>query len=71
MAALVVSRVEGAEILMLRLKKTCRKLGVSFWEFLKDRVSGTNLIPRLGVLIAQKAIESQCPLAENSSLSLA
>ncbi len=53
------------------LKKTCRKLGVSFWEYLKDRVSGTNLIPTLGVLIAQKAIESQCPLAENRYLSLA
>ena len=53
------------------LKKTCRKLGVSFWEYLKDRVSGKNAIPTLGVLITQKAIESQCPLAENSSLCLA
>ncbi len=53
------------------LKKTCRKLGVSFWEYLKDRVSGNNAIPTLGVLIAQKAIESQCPLAEHSSLCLA
>ena len=51
------------------LKKTCRKLGVSFWEYLTDRVSGNNLIPTLGVLIAQKAIESQRPLAENISLS--
>ena len=69
-AALAVKRVEGAEILMLRLKKTCRKLGVSFWEYLKDRVSGKNAIPTLGTLIANKAIESQCPLAENSSLCL-
>ena len=53
------------------LKKTCRKLGVSFWEYLKDRVSGNNAIPTLGVLIAQKAVESQCPLAEHSSLCLA
>ncbi len=53
------------------LKKTCRKLGVSFWEYLKDRVSGKNAIPTLGTLIANKAIESQCPLAENSSLCLA
>ena len=37
------------------LKKTCRKLGVSFWEYLTDRVSGQNLIPNLGKLIAQKA----------------
>ncbi len=53
------------------LKKTCRKLSVSFWEYLKDRVSGKNAIPTLGTLIANKAIESQCPLAENSSLCLA
>ncbi len=53
------------------LKKTCRKLGVSFWEYLQDRVSGKNAIPTLGTLIANKAIESQCPLAENSSLCLA
>ncbi len=53
------------------LKKTCRKLGVSFWEYLTDRVSGKNAIPRLGILIAHKAVESQCPLAPNSSLCLA
>ena len=53
------------------LKKTCRKLGVSFWEYLTDRVSGKNLIPTLGVLIAQKAMGSQCPLAEKISLSSA
>ncbi|MGF1614481.1 MAG: hypothetical protein ACFCVA_11395 [Gammaproteobacteria bacterium] len=27
------------------LKKTCRKLGVSFWSFLVDRVSGTHTFP--------------------------
>ncbi len=53
------------------LKKTCRKLGVSFWEYLTDRVSGKNLIPTLGELIVQKALGSQGPLAETSSLSLA
>lgn len=39
------------------LKKTCRKLGVSFWEYLKDRVSGENKIPELGELIRQRAAE--------------
>ena len=53
------------------LKKTCRKLGVSFWEYLTDRISGKNLIPTLGELIAQKALRSQGTLAETSSLSLA
>ncbi len=29
------------------LKKTCRKLGISFWDYLKDRLSGSNTIPKL------------------------
>jgi hypothetical protein len=29
------------------LKKTCRKLGISFWEYLNDRVRGTCQIPPL------------------------
>jgi hypothetical protein len=33
------------------LKKTCRKQGVSFWEYLKDRVAGLNVIPSLADLI--------------------
>ncbi len=37
------------------LKKTCRKHGISFWEYLKDRVSGQNAIPSLGELIRQAA----------------
>lgn len=52
------------------LKKTCRKLGVSFWEYLTDRVGGTNLIPTLGELIAQKATSSLCELTETVSVLL-
>lgn len=37
------------------LKKTCRKLGLRFWDFLQDRVRGLGKIPRLGDLIRQKA----------------
>jgi len=33
------------------LKKTCLKHGLSFWDFLQDRVSGKNEIPRLSDLI--------------------
>jgi hypothetical protein len=29
------------------LKKTCRKLGISFWEYINDRISGSNQIIRL------------------------
>jgi hypothetical protein len=37
------------------LKKTCRKLGISFWEFLKDRILGKNEVPYLPDLIISKA----------------
>ncbi len=37
------------------LKKTCRKHGISFWEYLKDRMTGRNAIPPLGELIRQAA----------------
>jgi len=33
------------------LKKTCRKLGVSFWSYLKDRVSGSHTMSSLAELI--------------------
>ena len=37
------------------LKKTCRKLGISFWQYLKDRLSGKNLIPPLPQIVEQKS----------------
>jgi hypothetical protein len=37
------------------LKKTCRKLGVRFWEYLQDRVRGLGQVPRLADLIRQRA----------------
>jgi len=37
------------------LKRTCRKLGVSFWKYLNDRNAALNHIPSLGQLIVQKA----------------
>jgi hypothetical protein len=36
------------------LKKTCRKLGVGFWDYLKDRVTGTNSIPWLPDLMLEQ-----------------
>jgi len=39
------------------LKKTCRKLGVSFWDYLRDRLLGLGTIPRLSALIKQRAAE--------------
>jgi len=37
------------------LKKTCRKLNVSFWDYLKDRLCGLNVIPFLPDVITIKA----------------
>ena len=37
------------------LKKTCRKLGISFWQFLNDRLCPQGAIPPLPDLIRQRA----------------
>jgi hypothetical protein len=37
------------------LKKTCRKLGLRFWDYVQDRVRGLGQIPRLADLIREKA----------------
>ena len=37
------------------LKKTCRKLSLSFWDFLLDRLNQEYMIPELGDLVIQKA----------------
>ncbi len=37
------------------LKKTCRKLGLSFWNYLKDRIQGEMRIPSLSALIEARA----------------
>lgn len=36
------------------LSKTCRKLDVSFWNFLGDRISKKNLMPQLSVVLQEK-----------------
>ncbi len=41
----------------ISLKKTCRKLNISFWDYLKDRLSGFNSIPFLPDFITMKAQE--------------
>jgi hypothetical protein len=38
------------------LKKTCRKLGVSFWQYLSDRVRGAGQIPTLPSIIEARAL---------------
>ena len=43
------------------LKKTCRKLGISFWLYLLDRVSLTDAIPPLPSLIRNAAMAGARP----------
>ena len=37
------------------LKKTCRKLDVSFWAYLQDRITSMGQIPPLADLMRQRA----------------
>jgi hypothetical protein len=46
------------------LKKTCRKLGVNFWNYLLDRIRGLSQVPRLPELIRQRAAEAKPPPVE-------
>ncbi len=41
----------------LSLKTTCRKLGVTFWRYLQDRIQDLHEIPPLADLIRRKAAE--------------
>lgn len=43
----------------ISLKKTCRKLGVSFWRYLQDRIRGLNAIFPLPDLIREAAHQTQ------------
>lgn len=48
------------------LKKTCRKLGVSFWIYLQDRLSGEGRIKSLPELMVEKAVKNRhCPFSSN------
>jgi hypothetical protein len=38
------------------LKKTCRKLGITFWQYLQDRLEETLLIPKLAELIRNRSL---------------
>ena len=41
------------------LMKTCRKLGLSFWDYLRDRLRGRSQLPRLAELIRGRAAEAR------------
>lgn len=39
----------------ISLKKTCRKLGVSFWDYLNDRIGQADRIPSLSAILQTRA----------------
>jgi hypothetical protein len=41
------------------LKKTCRKLGIGFWAYLRDRIGGLGQVPFLADVIRQRAEETR------------
>jgi len=43
------------------LKKTCRKLGISFWQYLMDRLLLSNAIEPLSILIRKAAVSGASP----------
>lgn len=43
----------------LSLKKTCRKLNISFWEYLRDRLQNKKQIPPLSQMMELKAITAK------------
>jgi len=51
----------------MSLAATTKKLGVSFFEYIRDRVSGTNKVPALADLIAQQAEQHQLDASWNAS----
>ncbi len=40
------------------LKKTCRKLGISFWHYLMDRITNSGQIPDFSDLLRQKILDT-------------
>jgi hypothetical protein len=44
------------------LKKTCRCLGLAFWEYLNDRVRGLGQIARLAQIIRARVAETHLPI---------
>ena len=51
----------------MSLAATTKKLGVSFFEYIRDRVSGANKVPPLADLIAQQAEQRQLDASWNAS----
>jgi len=51
------------------LKKTRRKFGVSFWQYLYDRICGGNKVPKISDLIRQQILSTGQPPIYSSIIS--
>ncbi|WP_257297114.1 hypothetical protein, partial [Endozoicomonas sp. YOMI1] len=47
------------------LKKTCRLYGLSFWDYLKDRLNGVEQFPRLESLVEKASQVLSCGLCSS------
>jgi hypothetical protein len=48
------------------LKKTCRKLGLSFWAYLQDRIRGRGQIAWLADLIRARAVKESAAVPDEA-----
>jgi hypothetical protein len=51
------------------LKKTCRKPGLSFWQYLRDRIENAGIFPALSRLIKEQAIKPEKRLKHSKGFS--
>jgi hypothetical protein len=52
---------------LVGLKKTCRKLEISFWAFILSRVRGDQSVPHIPDVLRQKVIQQQGALAASTA----
>jgi hypothetical protein len=50
-----------ARDIFVGIKKTCRKLGVSFWNYLASRINQDEKVPDLSDVIKEKVAATQIP----------
>ncbi len=52
----------------MSLVATTRKLGISFFEYMQDRISKNYKIPSLGTIIRDKCFQEHQPLSSQEEL---
>ena len=54
-------RRQDVSLTMMSIVETCKKLGISGYKFISDRVSGRNKMPTLAEMIRAKAVAQSNP----------